>query len=72
MTEQRQPKRQSANNEDDFNHSDETEDSESSNSDDKEFVAPDTGVKRTSRSESLEDLTEKRRSKRSSVPPYHD
>ena len=69
MTEQRQPNRQSANNEDDFHLSDEAEDSVSSNYDD-EFVAPDIGVKRASRSESLEALTENRRSKRSSVPPH--
>ncbi|CAK4296226.1 unnamed protein product, partial [Aphanomyces euteiches] len=45
------------------------EESESSDTDDEEFVAPDTGVKRTSRSESLGALTEKRRSKRTTMPP---
>ncbi|CAK4962552.1 unnamed protein product, partial [Aphanomyces euteiches] len=42
MTEQRQPKRQSPHQEDDFNLSDEVEESESSDTDDEEFVAPDT------------------------------
>ncbi|KAF0730466.1 hypothetical protein Ae201684P_021834 [Aphanomyces euteiches] len=69
MTEQRQPKRQSSHQDDDFNLSDEDEESESCDTDDEEFVAPDTGVKRTSRSESFEALTEKRRSKRTTMPP---
>ncbi|KAH9132266.1 hypothetical protein LEN26_007465 [Aphanomyces euteiches] len=69
MTEQRQPKLQLSHQDDDFNLSDEDEESESSDTDDEEFVAPDTGVKRTSRSESFEALTEKRRSKRTTMPP---
>jgi hypothetical protein len=36
---------------------------------DKDFVPPETGTKRQDRTQSLEDLTEQRRSKRQTIPP---